>query len=211
MRLKIIHIVLPIFLPLACMAKATTGHASSPQSATEPTANELANIELAKNTLAKQEKIDVNTLQVESVNTVQWPDSSLGCPEPGMMYGQMITPGYQITLIDSTSKTRHLVHTGKGYAVICKTLDSAPLKTEKNLRFGQRWQLSQEAQKLLAARLSITKNAVRIVGTSTVPSNSANCKNIPTTNLQEIQIIKLSFNGTPYQYAVINNQLVFCD
>jgi hypothetical protein len=29
---------------------------------------------------------------------VDWPDSSLGCPEPGMMYAQVITPGYQIGL-----------------------------------------------------------------------------------------------------------------
>jgi hypothetical protein len=27
-----------------------------------------------------------------------WPDSSIGCPQPGMAYAQIITPGYILTL-----------------------------------------------------------------------------------------------------------------
>ncbi len=29
---------------------------------------------------------------------MEWPDASLGCPEPGMMYAQVVTPGYKIHL-----------------------------------------------------------------------------------------------------------------
>jgi len=27
---------------------------------------------------------------------VTWPDGSLGCPEPGMFYTQMVVPGYRL-------------------------------------------------------------------------------------------------------------------
>lgn len=33
---------------------------------------------------------------VVSAAAVDWPDSSLGCPQPDMMYLQVITPGYQV-------------------------------------------------------------------------------------------------------------------
>jgi hypothetical protein len=46
------------------------------------------------------ERLDVAESAIEFVraDAVDWPDSSLGCPEPGMMYTQVITPGYQVIL-----------------------------------------------------------------------------------------------------------------
>lgn len=35
---------------------------------------------------------------VRTVEAIDWPDSSLGCPQPGMMYAQVITPGYRMVL-----------------------------------------------------------------------------------------------------------------
>jgi hypothetical protein len=37
-------------------------------------------------------------LTVLSVTATDWPDTSLGCPQEGMMYAQVITPGYLIIL-----------------------------------------------------------------------------------------------------------------
>jgi hypothetical protein len=36
--------------------------------------------------------------EVQSVQQVDWPDASLGCPEPDRMYAQVITPGYRVVL-----------------------------------------------------------------------------------------------------------------
>ena len=33
-----------------------------------------------------------------SAQAVEWPDGSLGCPQPGMAYLQVITPGYKLVL-----------------------------------------------------------------------------------------------------------------
>jgi hypothetical protein len=37
-------------------------------------------------------------VQVISSQRMDWPDSSLGCPQPGQMYLQVVTPGYRITV-----------------------------------------------------------------------------------------------------------------
>src|ERR1700704_6230107 len=38
------------------------------------------------------------TLQVDQVEARQWGDSSLGCPKPGQMYSQIVTPGFVIII-----------------------------------------------------------------------------------------------------------------
>lgn len=42
--------------------------------------------------------IDVSEVEWVSTEEVDWRDSSLGCPEPGVGYLTVMTPGYQITL-----------------------------------------------------------------------------------------------------------------
>lgn len=54
---------------------------------------DLAIADLAGRLNAAPEAIIVRTLE-----DVDWPDASLGCPEPGFMYAQVITPGYRIIL-----------------------------------------------------------------------------------------------------------------
>ena len=41
-----------------------------------------------------------------------WPDASLGCPEPGMMYAQVLTPGILVVL--SYGGELHRYHGGIG-------------------------------------------------------------------------------------------------
>lgn len=48
--------------------------------------------------LARQRGVDPARIQVVAVEAVEWPDSSLGCPQPGRAYAQVITPGYRIRL-----------------------------------------------------------------------------------------------------------------
>ncbi len=39
-------------------------------------------------------------ISLKSVEAVDWPDASLGCPEEGRMYAQVVTPGYRLMLSD---------------------------------------------------------------------------------------------------------------
>lgn len=38
---------------------------------------------------------EISTLSAEAVD---WPDASLGCPQPGMIYAQVSTPGFHVVL-----------------------------------------------------------------------------------------------------------------
>lgn len=55
--------------------------------------------ELAKKDLAEKLKIPEASIEVLKVISVEWPDASLGYPEPGMVYAQVITPGFAILLL----------------------------------------------------------------------------------------------------------------
>lgn len=55
-------------------------------------------VELAKKHLAEKLQIPVTSIQVLRIISTEWQDASLGYPEPGMVYAQVITPGYVILL-----------------------------------------------------------------------------------------------------------------
>jgi len=55
-------------------------------------------VELAKEDLAQQLGVSAEEIQVESVEEATFPDASLGVPEPGKSYAQVLTPGYVIRL-----------------------------------------------------------------------------------------------------------------
>lgn len=50
------------------------------------------------------------------VSAVDWTDSALGCPEPGRMYAQVITPGYKIVI--SAAGTTATYHSDRSDRVV---------------------------------------------------------------------------------------------
>lgn len=97
-------------LPPKSDARATAEPGSGDQAATMPT-NETppapvveiplaaeALVAFAKKDLAEQFEVVEDEIKVVSVKAVVWPDGSLGCPQPGMVYAQVLTPGFQILL-----------------------------------------------------------------------------------------------------------------
>ena len=72
-----------------------------------PTGFEVALELLAANYLAGKLGVGANELTLVRSSATEWSDASLGCPKPGMMYAQVIMPGYEITF----------EHQGTNYAV----------------------------------------------------------------------------------------------
>jgi len=62
-----------------------------------PTAEHYV-VTLAKIDLSNRVKIARETIRVVEVRRIDWPDTSLGHPEPGQFYAQVITPGFLIKL-----------------------------------------------------------------------------------------------------------------
>ena len=52
----------------------------------------------ARADLAKRLGQNPESFQLKKAEAVEWPDSSLGCPQPGFFYAQVITPGFQVVL-----------------------------------------------------------------------------------------------------------------
>ena len=55
-------------------------------------------VNLAKGDLARRLGVGVEEVTLVSAEAVEWPDASLGNPQQGMVYAQVITPGYKIIL-----------------------------------------------------------------------------------------------------------------
>ena len=66
-------------------------------------------VALAVADLAERLGVPESEIEVISAQPVVWPDSSLGCPEPGMQYAQVATDGALIELrFDGTTYSYHM-------------------------------------------------------------------------------------------------------
>lgn len=52
----------------------------------------------AREDLAKQQNVAIDQVKLITYENKVWPDSSLGCPQPGMFYKQVLSEGYFIQL-----------------------------------------------------------------------------------------------------------------
>jgi hypothetical protein len=75
---------------------------------------------LAIERVAGESGIAQDALRVTSYSKEMWPDSGLGCRQPGMMYMQVITPGYKFVI--EGEGERFNVHTDQSgnSIVICR-------------------------------------------------------------------------------------------
>ena len=65
---------------------------------------------LAVDDLAQRLSIPAEQIKVREVRAVTWPDASLGCPQPDMMYAQMLQEGLLIRL--SAGGEMYFYHSG---------------------------------------------------------------------------------------------------
>lgn len=77
-------------------------------------------IESAKEDLAQRLSIAGTEIRLVEIVEAEWSDSSLDCPQPGMDYLQVITPGYRILL--EANATVYEYHSNRdGYVVYCES------------------------------------------------------------------------------------------
>ena len=64
-----------------------------------PVSTELqSKVQAALADAARRTGLDTAALKVISAEQVTWPDGSLGCPAPGMMYSMALVPGHRIRI-----------------------------------------------------------------------------------------------------------------
>jgi len=85
----------------------------------EPPARAEQVIQLAQKDLARRLGLAPKAIRLVSVEAVEWSDASLGCPQPGMMYAQVITPGFRVVL--EAKRQKYQYHTDVGrFVVLCR-------------------------------------------------------------------------------------------
>ncbi|MEJ2523668.1 MAG: hypothetical protein P8080_12475 [Gammaproteobacteria bacterium] len=125
----------------------------------DPEQRALAQLAIA--TLAEDLGVSAERIRVDTIRPVQWRDSSLGCPQPGQQYLQVVTPGHRISLrMDGQLYT---VHEAGGKAFVCRQrkLGGVPLTPELEIVWGEQM---LEARADLASRLGVAENDIRPVG-----------------------------------------------
>ncbi len=87
---------------------------------TEPIEGSETALEAAMADLSEQTGVPADRIKLVSMEAVEWSDASLGCPQEGYMYAQVITPGYKITL--EAEDQQYIYHTDqKSNVVLCET------------------------------------------------------------------------------------------
>jgi hypothetical protein len=112
--------------------------------------------ERAVTTLAEELGVPKEQVLVDTVRAVQWSNSSLGCPKPGIAYRDVITPGYKVTL--RVDRQVHVVHEAGNRTFVCQQDKAMGGITPKlDLSFGPQM---VEARKDLAARLHVPEREI---------------------------------------------------
>ena len=81
-------------------------------------------LELAIADLTSRLKRDASAIEVVSASRVTWPNGSLGCPEPGMMYTQALVEGSKVILgVDGRTRI-FIYHAGSdGQPFLCPSTE----------------------------------------------------------------------------------------
>jgi hypothetical protein len=172
-----------------------------------------AAIALAKSTLEGKVGIPAATIRLSSATAAEWPDSSLGCPEKGMSYLPVLTPGYVVSLQDN-SRT-YTVHVAGVTAVICNRAGLSGQQASR-ARMEQALIPINAAREDLAGRLEVQPAQIEVnaIKRSTWPDASLGCPQPDELYAQVVTpgfAIKLEQGGSVYRYHVSTNAVMLCD
>ncbi len=186
--------------------------------------------EQAQEALANWLGISSEEIEVVEIEEVEWPDTSLGCPEPGMAYAEVIVPGWRVVM--GVGDEVYEYHSGGGQRVLCDgeghplpQVSSEPtVVVPTPLRgvivptpfSGHLEKLIQRAKEDLANRLevSIEEIEVRYVEEAEWPDASLGCGDVrlvyrPIT-IHGYRIV-LSVGGKNYEYHTdTESRVVYC-
>ncbi len=107
--------------PASAATEAPTTTATGVSAAPAGATLEAGSVEAkAAEVLSRRVGTDLSKLTLTAKDEQEWPNPGLGCPKEGVMYTQVITPGFKLTYTDG-AKT-YEVHTDQSgaRAVLCE-------------------------------------------------------------------------------------------
>jgi hypothetical protein len=169
-------------------------------------------VRVARRRLAEELHVDERRLIVQEVSSVEWPDASLGCPQKGMMYAQVVTPGYRVVL--GSGGRRYEVHVAGDRAVRCEASAGESKIVDDSVVHAARMQ--GLAREHLARRLRLRRSAVKVTAMrpATWPDAGLGCSKdkaggppVPRPGFA----IELQAKGRAYRYHADYSRVVPCD
>ena len=115
-------------------------------------------IDRARETL-RATGVDPSPLTVTCAEPVTWPDSSLGCPQPGIQYLQVLTSGYRIGF--HGAQADYDVHVASSQSIVCTGTArlSRPLVPLRGIDL-----MTQRARQMLSAVVHAPAEQINVVG-----------------------------------------------
>ena len=162
---------------------------------------------LARRTLAAKLSLPIERIKIVSVSPVEWRDSSLGCPERGMVYTQVLTSGYKVTL--RAADREHAVHVAGTHVVICGSQGISKLAPAALISGSLK--AGDAVRSALAARLKIDADRVRIVSTRPARSDSRPCTAAPSEPSGAAFIVDAKVETHTYRYYTDDAVTVSCE
>lgn len=151
----------PALATLALVALAGCGESGDlPTAAERPAPALMSPSDRAREAVAARLGIAAADVSIVSITARDFPDSSLDCPEPDMLYQQVITPGHQV-ILEAESRRFDVRVAGEG-ARICHRRKRSGSRGDQRLSPVQL--LAEDARADLARRLQIAPDAVRVNG-----------------------------------------------
>jgi hypothetical protein len=166
----------------------------------------------AKEDLAERLDISPNQIALLSFEAVVWPDSSLGCPQPGMFYAQVLSPGYRVIL--EVNGERYMYHTDNRQRVVYCGSEGAG-----RLLGGESTETVSLAKDDLARRLGISADSIDIVAVTRqeFPADAFYCRMTKERVARDDspavipgESVLMSAAGRKYEYHTSNQTIIFC-
>ena len=171
-------------------------------------------IALATEDLAERLEVAAEKIAVLEAKPIEWSDTSLGCPQPGKMYDQVITLGYRIIM--KVGGEQYEYHSDKEGRKLELCQDDRE-RIEILRRMVSPEKTVTSAQEDLARRLGIPDGevtVVSVVGDEFPASNLGcpcpKCPELPIPAFVTGQRITLTAQGKNYEYHARRNMVVFC-
>ncbi|MBN1656770.1 MAG: hypothetical protein JXA93_00135 [Anaerolineae bacterium] len=198
--------------PIGTPAPATTEDTPSPVARGD---GEADAVESARADLADRLGISPSSIQVVSVEQVDWPDTSLGCPQEGQMYAQVIVPGQRVVF--EADGEQYVYHTGDGNVILCEKEASTPSQSTPEVEIDPAaTALVEQAQADLSQRLDVAMEGIAVQAVEAVQwrDSSLGCPKPGMNYLQVITpgyLIRLEAKGEVYEYHTSQSNVVYCE
>lgn len=164
----------------------------------------------AKRDLASRAGVRAERVEVADFEAVKWSDASLGCPEPGKMYAQVITPGYRVVL--KAAGQTYEYHTNRGKRAVLCPEGPAGAAGQKQ-RLSEVRELIERTRNELAQRLGVDVVKVSVAEVALVSEleEPAPCPEAAQlAGSEPAYQVTLQAGGDPYVYRAQGETVVLC-